>query len=182
MHRDGNEYKIFELIWEDDKWQEYVEYAFKVLINDNKIFGIKKPASLLFAKTTNAIILERKKYWLFEKLRENSLEVKKCKKLMAIVVNILPDLELEYILEFLKVNKNLEDFKEIPLFPGSYSYSGSEIPLIMKKIDFLKLLKNNLKGIDYIDHRKYIEEYRRDLEKYKGKVELREYLENADYA
>lgn len=182
MHRDGNEYKIFELIWEDDKWQEYVEYAFKVLIDDNKIFGIKKPAGLLFAKTTNAIILERKKYWLFEKLRENSLEVEKCKKLMAIVVNILPDLELEYILEFLKVNKNLEDFKEIPLFPGSYSYSGSEIPLIMKKIDFLKLLKDNLKGIDYIDHRKYIEEYRRDLEKYKEKVELREYLENADYA
>ena len=101
---------------------------------------------------------------------------------MAIVVNILPDLELEYILEFLKVNKNLEDFKEIPLFPRSYSYSGSEIPLIMKKIDFLKLLKDNLKGIDYIGHRKYIEEYRRGLEKYKEKVELREYLENADYA
>ena len=98
------------------------------------------------------------------------------------VVNILPDWKLEYILEFLKVNKNLEDFKKLYLFPLSCSWSGSEIPLIMKKMDFLKLLKDNLKGIDYIDHRKYIEEYRINLEKYKEEVELREYLENADYA
>ena len=52
----------------------------------------------------------------------------------------------------------------------------------MQKIDFLKLLKDNLKGIDYIDHRKYIEEYCINLEKEKEKVELREYLMNADYA
>ena len=51
-----------------------------------------------------------------------------------------------------------------------------------RKNRFLKLLKDNLKGIDYIDHRKYIEEYRMDLEKYKEKIELREYIENADYA
>ena len=98
------------------------------------------------------------------------------------VVNFLPDWKLAYILEFLKANKKLEDFKKINLFPSIWSWSGSEIPLIMEKIDFLRLLKDNLKGIDYIDHRKYIEDYRMDLEKYKEKVELREYLENADYA
>ena len=182
MRGDGNEHKIVELIWRDNKWRECVEYAFKVLIDDDMVFYIKEPAGLLFAKTTDATILERKKYWLIEKLRENSLRVEKCKKLIDVVVNVLPDWKLEYILEFLKVNKNPEDFKKIHLFPLSCSWSGSEIPLIMEKIDFLKLLKGNLKGINYIDHRKYIEEYRMDLEKYKEKVELREYLENADYA
>ena len=182
MRGDGNEHKIVELIWRDNKWRECVEYAFKVLTDDNMVFYIKEPAGLLFAKTTDATILERKKYWLIEKLRENSLRVEKCKKLIDVVVNVLPDWKLEYILEFLKVNKNPEDFKKIHLFPLSCSWSGSEIPLIMEKIDFLKLLKGNLKGINYIDHRKYIEEYRMDLEKYKEKVELREYLENADYA
>ena len=182
MRREGNEHKIFALIWGDDKWRECVDYAFKVLIDDDMVFWIEGPAGLLFAKTTDATIWERKKNWLMEKLRENSLKIEKCKRLIDVVVNILPDWKLEYILEFLKVNKNLEDFKKLHLFPLSCSWSGSEIPLIMKKMDFLKLLKDNLKGIDYIDHRKYIEEYRINLEKYKEEVELREYLENADYA
>lgn len=43
-------------------------------------------------------------------------------------------------------------------------------------------MKPDCRPIDYIDHRKYIEEYRMDLEKYKEKIELREYIENADYA
>ena len=182
MREENNEYKIFELIWEDDKWYECVEYAYKVLIDDDMFFYIKEPARLLFGGTTDATILERKKSWLIEKLRENSLEIEKCKKLIDVVVNVLPDWKLEFILEFLKVNKKPEDFKKIHLFPTSCSWSGSEIPLIMEEIDFLKLLKNNLKGINYIDHRKYIEEYRMSLEKYKEKIELREYLENADYA
>lgn len=182
MCGDGNEHKIIELIWGDDKWRECVEYAFKVLIDDDVIFHIKEPADMLFTNTTDETILERKKYWLIEKLRETSLELKKCKKLIEMVVNVLPDWKLEYILEFLKINKNPEDFKEIPLFPSSYSWSGSEIPLIMEKIDFLKSLKDNIKGINFIEHRKYIEEYRMNLERYKANVELREYLENADYA
>ena len=182
MCGDGNEHKIIELIWGDDKWRECVEYAFKVLIDDDVIFHIKEPADMLFTNTTDETILERKKYWLIEKLRETSLELKKCKKLIEMVVNVLPDWKLEYILEFLKINKNPEDFKEIPLFPSSYSWSGSEIPLIMEKIDFLKSLKDNIKGINFIEHRKYIEEYRMNLERYKDNVELREYIENADYA
>lgn len=182
MHGEGNEHKVFELIWGKHKWRECVEYAFTVLIDDNILFYIKKPVVLLFAKSTDATILKRKKDWLVEKLRENSLEVEKCKNIIDVVVNVLPDWKLEFILEFLKMNKKLEDFKKIHLFPSFSSWSGSEIPQIMKKIDFLKLLKDNLKGIDYIEHRKYIEEYRRNLEKHKEKVELREYLQNVDYA
>lgn len=98
------------------------------------------------------------------------------------VVNFLPDWKLVYILEFLKFNKNLDAFKQIYLFPLSCSWSGSEIPLVIEKIAFLNSLKSNLKGLDYIDHRKYIEDYRMKLEEYKEKVELEEYLENADYS
>ena len=54
--------------------------------------------------------------------------------------------------------------------------------LILKKIEFLKLLKDSLKGIDYIEHRKYLEELCMKYEKYKEEVELREYIEDADYA
>ena len=38
MRGDGNEHKIFELIWNVDQWRECVEYAFKVFIDDDKFF------------------------------------------------------------------------------------------------------------------------------------------------
>lgn len=182
LARESNANRIFEFIWSTDKWRECVEYAFKILVDNDKLFYIKTSVRLLFANATNETIFERKRTWLIEKLRENSEDIEKCKKIIEVVVNFLPDWKLVYILEFLKFNKNLDAFKQIYLFPLSCSWSGSRIPLVLEKIEFLKLLKDNLKGIDYIDHRKYIEDYRMRLEKYKEKVELEEYLENVDYS
>ncbi len=98
------------------------------------------------------------------------------------VATVLPDWKLEFILAFLKEDKNVEDFKKIHLFPSFCSGSGSEVPLILDKIDFVKSLKDGLKGVDYIEHKDYLEELRRSLKKYQEQVELKEYLENVDYA
>jgi hypothetical protein len=182
LARESNANRVFEFIWSTDKWRECVEYAFKILVDNDKLFYIKTSVRLLFANATNETIFERKRTWLIEKLRENSDDIEKCKKIIEVVVNFLPDWKLVYILEFLKLNKNLDAFKQIYLFPLSCSWSGSEIPLVIEKIAFLNSLKSNLKGLDYIDHRKYIEDYRMRLEKYKEKVELEEYLENVDYS
>ena len=57
------------------------------------------------AKTTDATILERKKYYLLEKLRENNSEIEKCKKLIDVVVNILPEWKLEYILSLIHISQ-----------------------------------------------------------------------------
>ena len=61
----------------------------------------------------------------------------------------------------------------------SVSWSGREIPLIMDKIEFLQSLKEKLKGYVYIEHKNYIEEYRRNLEEYKRKVERYENIEES---
>ena len=94
----------------------------------------------------------------------------------------MPDWKLEFILEYLKVDKNIENFKKINLFPIPSYIVGSEIPLLIDKIDFLKMLKEHLKGYNYIDHRRYIENLRRSIEEEKEKLEIVEYLAEADYA
>ena len=119
-----------------------------------------------------------------DKIRADILScfVEKCSKLIDMVVNVMPQWKQEFILEYIKGNKSIEDFKKIHLFPMSASWSGSEVPLRLDKREFLQDLKEKMKGVSYIEHREYIDEYRRDLEEYKRKVELREYLEEADYA
>lgn len=182
MYSDRCEHEIFDLIWNVEKWRECIDYAYMVLIDEHTIFNIDESAELLFTKIQDDIVFERKKNWLLNKLHKYSLDFDKCAKLILVVVTVLPEWKLEFIVEFLKTNKNIEDFEKIYLFPLSCSWVGSEVPLILKKIEFLKLLKDRLKGIDYIEHRKYIEELCRKCEKYKEEVELREYIENADYA
>ena len=87
---------------------------------------------------------------------------------------------MEFILEFLKQNKSLEFFKQLPLFSSTELCIGSEVPRIIEKIDFLEKLKSNLNGLDYMHHKKYIEVWKRGLEKNKEEVEKKEYIENAD--
>ena len=90
MARASNAKNIFELIWSVDKWRDCVEYAFNILVDNDKLFSLKTSVGLLFDKITDETIFERKKFWLIEKLQENSVEVKKCKKYIELVVNFLP--------------------------------------------------------------------------------------------
>ena len=182
--RDGYEQKIFDQIWDTEKWLECVNYAYAAIVDDDMPFFIEHLARLLFgqAEKESDVIKNRKKKWLLDNLHENCKNTSKSRKLIDVVVNIMPHWKLDYILEYLKDNQNVEDFKKIHLFPMSISWSGSEVPLILDKIEFLQSLKERIKGVAYIEHREYIEEYKRDLEEYKRKVELREYIEEADYA
>ena len=181
----SNDYKqnVIEIIWNCDQWKECIDYAFKKLFNNSIMyFSVKTPAELLFNKTMNYDNLLRKKKWLLNKLHTNIDNIKLCKILIDIVITVMPDWKKEFILEFVNMNKKIDDFKKINLFPLYNSWSGSQIPLILNKIDFLKTIKDSLNGIDFLEHKKYLEDYCRRLVKYKKQVELQEYLENEDYS
>lgn len=173
---------IIEIIWNCDQWEKCIDYAFKNLLLNNKYFTFKENAIFLFNKAKNHDSLIRKKQWLINKLYSNINNIKLCKILIDIVILAIPEWKKEFILEFLNINKNFDDFKQINLFSLDEAWSESEIPLILKKIDFLKVIKDSLNGIDFLEHKKYLEDYCHRLVKYKKQVELQEYLENEDYS
>lgn len=179
IDENSNEQSIIEYIWLIENWYKYINYTFEALIEDKELFYIKEYVQLLFGLSQNELVMERKKKWLLNYLQENSMDIKKIKVLFEIIVNVLPEWKIEFTLEFLKQNKSFEDFKELSLFPSLESWTGSEIPLIMEKIDYLKFLQKNLKGIHYIEHRNYLEKWIRNLENYKEETEKREYIEDA---
>lgn len=89
---------------------------------------------------------------------------------------------IEFLSELMNYTKDIEVFKSMPLFASSSSWSGSEVPLIEKKIDFLSDLIISFKGADFIEHRAYLKERKNSYESYKQDILIKEYLENGDIA
>ena len=63
----------------------------------------------------------------------------------------------EYVKVFIDNCKDYEVFKKLPLIPSSYHWSNSAIPLYTSWIDNLEQLKPLFSGLDYLNHKRLIE-------------------------
>lgn len=78
---------------------------------------------------------------------------------------------------FCEHNKDIKAFMTLPIFPQTTFWSGSELPHIDREIGFLTELKSSLKGLDYVEHRIYIDGKIQSRRQYKEQVATREFLE-----
>lgn len=169
-----------EMLFEMDDWREYIEHFINMTISDDIISFIKeKIFSFLFSGGNNEIAYKRKKQWLLEEIDKSNYDISRFKKVFYYaIVMANPDYKKDYLLKFLKINQSIDDFKKLEFFPLNSSWTGSEIPLIDENIEFLIELKGNLNDFEYIDHRLYLSDCIKKLEKYKDYVEKNEYLED----
>ena len=174
-------HNIINLIWKNKGWRQYIDYAYSVF-SENRSDYTDRLVDLLFIKNDDEKISSRQKRWLSDKLKETAINIEQCKKILGIIATVREDWKLEFVLKFLKYNKNIADFKKIYLFPKSEFWSGSKIPIILEKIEFLESLKDILKGIDYIEHKSYVVDLIRILKKEIEEAELDDYNDgNDDY-
>ena len=88
------------------------------------------------------------------------------------------DNKKELVLKLINLNNKIEVFKKTVVSYTSESWSGSRIPLIEQKLEYVSLLANEIPNkITYIEHRSYLKEL---IEYYKLQIEeekLREYVD-----
>ena len=58
----------------------------------------------------------------------------------------------------------------------TYSWSGSEVPIIEKNKAFIVKLNNELHGLDFLDHKQYLEDKEKQLDDHIKEVQIREYI------
>lgn len=184
IHRTSYEHNIFESIWSLDNYNELIQVAYENMLGDYFGFMIRDESETIFAnsKNTSDFIKQRKKQWIKKYIEQNIESNRKIKMIFEIIASYFPADRKEFLLELINYTKDVELFKAIPLFASFTSWSGSEVPLIEKKIDFLSDLVKSFKGVDFIEHRAYLKERKNSYERYKQDVLIREYLENDDIA
>lgn len=170
-------YSIFNEIWKLDNYEYYIDKTYSEI--ENKYFNYFEIEKIFYKEEKeDKDILIRKEKWIEKYIQNNYQDNKKIANIFGVINTSFPSKKKEYILQFLKLNKSIEDFKRIPLFSTFSSWSGSEVPIIEKKIKFLEELNKNINGLDYIEHMDYINSRIGALKKYITDIKIREYLED----
>ena len=147
-------------------------------------FMIEDRGAVIFANSqdTSDFIKQRKLQWIKSYIGKHIEDIHNLETVFEVIATFFPSERKTFLLELIGYTKDIELFKGIPLFPSSASWSGSEEPLIDKKIEFLCDLISSFRGVDLIEHRAFLKEEKDFFECYKQNVLVREYLENSDIA
>lgn len=119
---------------------------------------------------------DRPDKWINHYIRTYYNDQQRMHMISEAILGFAEEKRIEYIKLFLSCNKDLELFKTWQLFSCSMMWSGSQVPLIQKQIDYLNHLLPLLNGLDYLNHRKYIEDEIENKKKYMDIVEIDEIL------
>ena len=172
--------RLFDKIWMQDNYCDLIDIAYSNM-RDSYFYHLRDDAIInMFASSekNKPLIMERKEMWIREYIYKHAYNEDKIKDIFDVIVAAFPDKRLEYIKEFLGKNSNVDIFKTISLFPSFRSWSGSEVPLIEKDIEFLERLVDEIFGMDYLEHKLYIKELISRHKRYKQTVLENEYIEN----
>lgn len=102
------------------------------------------------------------------------------------LVDHLPDVAMElpknlrvkYIVLLCQEDLSSEELKKVPVIMSSFgaSWSGSEIPLLQGKIDFIEEVIENLPGVAFMRHRLVLEDAIASVKRWMEDAEVREFL------
>ncbi len=172
---------VFETIWIQEDYNYFIDVLFKKKVEDNPFYSISMDAKYIFASRNDTKNIEDKKInWIKNYIEKNNEDVSKMKRIFGVIDCVFRKHKMDFILLYLNFNSNCDDFIQIYLFHGYNSWSGSEIPLIDEKINFLLALEQEIKGVKFLKHKFYLKEEIKKLQEYKKKVKMQEYIENED--
>ena len=95
-----------------------------------------------------------------------------------VAMELAKDFKVKYIVLLCKEGLSSEELKKVPVIMSSFgaSWSGSEIPLLQGKIDFIEEVIENLPGVTYIRHRVVLEDAIASLKRRIEAAEVHEFL------
>jgi hypothetical protein len=138
-----------------------------------------RPRTLVFKKLLSphkatSSIISHQKDWIRHIIDGNSEDEAVMYDLFSVIIELKLFDRDDLILYYLSRNKDFDAFKNIPLTPSTWVGCGNIFSHEIKaRIQFLESLSGKLSGVEFLEHKKYIEEeikrhkQRRDEEKVK---------------
>jgi len=171
---------ILNILWDEDNYLELVTFAMDEIKKNIEPFYSYNTLGehILITNKDETKRWPRKKSWIRDYIIRNNTDNDSMKFIFEIICNLTYEHIKDSILLFCQYNNSYSDFTKLPLLPNGYTWSGSEVPLLEKQIEFLINVKNELNGFAYIEHKAYLAERIQCIQKKKENVLLREFIED----
>lgn len=168
-----NNHNVLENIWKHD--DEKIRYVIESMLKINN-FKRTNFFKLIFSNSKDNYAIQEK--YLIDIIKNYSDNDDILTDLFIVISNRSKEGRIKCIIELLTINNNYELFEKLQLESHSWSWSGSEIPLIESRIDYYKELMENIQklGSNYIKHCMLINKKIKLLEKYKRDTVRNEFL------
>ncbi len=167
-------------IWDMENYKEQMNVAISVLIQpeDELLTELKKDSitKAIFTLKQDGSHRNKQDEWIKEYINNYYNENYRIERIFVTISEFLEERRLEHIGLLVTLNKSIDLFKRIRFEPSSKGWSGSEIPIIDKEIEFYKKILNLLEDIELLEHRIFINEIITRREKYKKQRKIDEFL------
>lgn len=166
--------RSLDFIWEEDDYVIYANEIFDwICINRDEFYLLENG---LFSRIPKE---HESKFdlWVKQAIEVNIEDSSRIKILSETICCLPNQKRLEYISHFLDCGASVESFKSWVLFSYSLSGSPSFVPTLNQRMQFLLDIKELLKGVKKLEHRAYIAERIRQLEKSIEWHQLQDFLE-----
>ncbi|MBC1334033.1 hypothetical protein HB820_01910 [Listeria booriae] len=169
------EWSALQGLWLLDEYEKAIEEV-TTMVNDDKtsIFGKSQYLEVLFTQEDSK---QKIHDWVVNYVNENAGDMERMKFIFKMICNLDYSLKLDAIQAFCGNNNSYAHFLEIDILRTHWSWSGSQIPYMEEEMTYIDNIQNNLRGLAFAEHRRWLAELTIDQRKQKEKILIAEFLE-----
>ena len=146
--------------WEIDEYLDFFTELFDICCSEKQGIFLLFPFNakdLFIDKDNKTLFQERSTEWFSFMINRHIHDREKLKFLFNLIIELPENDRIKFYSLFLSKNKSYEDFKVLPLESSHWSWSGSEIPVLVQRKNYLiKILDLFHDDIYFIEHKNYI--------------------------
>lgn len=166
-HEERNDhiFSLCNVLWTSKNYIAYFECIFK-----NRSYCLFKSWSIesfyerILSSTNDEIIKCKQMHWIEYMINKNAKNDEIIDLFYAIAV-CSDEVRRKALALFLQRNQDIEMFKKLSLFRNSLSATGSFVPALERRIKFLESLYPLVSGINYLEHKIFIQNQIESLKK-----------------
>lgn len=173
----------FSFIWRREDHLELMESATSFIHQwEKKPYGFMTSCLEAFfvrqsGAKDNDSLMERQDAFLLKLIEENFTNDDVVEMAFDTISEFAPARRIKFIERFLADNKDLDKFKLLQIEPNHWSWSGSQVPVLQNRAEYLESLLPLLNTVELLEHKQYLEQKIRALREHIEEEKKRDFLE-----
>lgn len=161
-------------VWDTEQYIEYADMVFDHLHKkkDQIFWYYDSPLSeMLYSQSNHPEIIPKQDLWIKHTIEQYSVDEDRMYELFSAIEELPQERRKRAVEKFLSLNADPDVFEKLPLESSSWGGSGSMIPYMQARVDYLSSLLPSVSGLKYLQQKQRI---KRDIENWKARIRAEE--------